>query len=286
MQPFRFGAMVGRAASRREWLDQIREAEDLGYSTLFISDHFSDKLAPLPALAMAAEHTSLNLGCLVLANDFRHPAVLAKEAATVDLLSGGRLELGMGAGWLASDYERAGIACDPPGARIDRLEESLAVVKGLLAGGRFTFTGRHYTVSALPGTPAPLQRPHPPILVGGGGRRILSLAGREADIVSVNFDLRSGSIGTQVGPTATAEATAEKVRWIRDAAGDRFDGVELSCTAYLTMVTGDRHAVAAGMGSGFGLDAEQVLAMPNFAIGTVGQICDELERRRDELGIS
>ncbi|HEV2760342.1 MAG TPA: TIGR03621 family F420-dependent LLM class oxidoreductase, partial [Acidimicrobiales bacterium] len=215
-----------------------------------------------------------------------HPLLTAKEAATADVLSGGRLELGMGAGWMSRDYDQSGITCDRPGVRIDRLAESLAVVKGLLAGGKFSFRGRHYTITDHPGTPLPVQRPRPPILVGGGGRRILTLAGREADIVSVNFDLRSGSIGPQVGATATAEATAEKVRWIREAAGDRFDDIELSHTAYLTMVTDDREAVAGGLGSGFGLDADQVLAMPNFAIGTVGQIADELERRRDELGFS
>ena len=284
---FRFGAQCSYAGSADEWAAKARRLEDLGYSTLCVPDHFDDQLAPVPALmAAAGATTTLRVGTLVLDNDYRHPLLTAKEAATVDLLSGGRLELGMGAGWMASDYRQSGIALDPPGVRIDRLEEGLAVVKGLLAGGKFSFTGRHYTVTAHPGTPLPVQRPHPPILVGGGGRRILSLAGREADIVSVNFDLSSGTIGTHLGSTATAEGTAEKVRWVREAAGDRFDDIELSHTAYLTMVTDDREAVAGGLGSGFGLDAEQVLAMPNFAIGTVGQIADELERRRDELGFS
>ena len=284
---FRFGAQLSFARSGDEWVAKARRLEDLGFATLCAPDHFDDQLAPIPALvAAAAATTTLRVGTLVLDNDYRHPLLVAKEAATLDLLSGGRFELGIGAGWLGRDYEQSGIVCDPAGVRIDRLEEGLAVVKGLLAGGRFSFTGRHYTVSGHPGTPLPVQRPRPPILVGGGGGRILSLAGREADIVSVNFDLRSGSIGPQVGATATAGATAEKVRWIRDAAGDRFDDIELSSTAYLTMVTDDRDAVAGGLGTGFGLDAEQVLAMPNFAIGTIGQITDELERRRDELGFS
>jgi probable F420-dependent oxidoreductase len=261
--------------------------EELGYATLCVPDHFDDQLAPIPALlAAASATTTLRVGTLVLDNDYRHPVLTAKEAATLDVLSGGRFELGIGAGWLRSDYDQSGIACDPPGVRIDRLEEGLAVVKGLLAGGKFSFSGRHYGVTGLPGTPVPVQRPRMPILVGGGGRRILGLAGREADIVSVNFDLRSGSIGPQVGATATAGATAAKVGWIREAAGDRFDDIELSSTAYLTMVTADRDAVAAGLGSGFGLDAEQVVDMPNFLIGTVGEIGDELERRRDELGFS
>ena len=284
---FRFGAQLSFARSGGEWVAKARRLEDLGFATLCAPDHFDDQLAPIPALvAAAAATTTLRVGTLVLDNDYRHPLLVAKEAATLDLLSGGRFELGIGAGWLSSDYEQSGIACDPPGVRIDRLEESLAVVKGLLAGGKFSYSGRHYTVSDHPGTPVPVQRPRPPILVGGGGRRILTLAGREADIVSVNFNLRSGSIGPQVGATATSGATAEKVKWIREAAGDRFDQIELSSTAYLTMVTDDRDAVAAGLGVGFGLDAEQVLAMPNFAIGTIGQITDELERRRDELGFS
>ena len=284
---FRFGAQLSFAACRQEWAAKARRVEELGYATLCVPDHFDDQLAPVPALVAAAGvTTSLRVGTLVLDNDYRHPLLVAKEAATVDLLTGGRFELGMGAGWLCRDYEESGIAYDPPAVRIDRLEEALAVVKGLLAGGKFSFTGRHYTVTGHPGTPLPVQRPRPPILVGGGGRRILSLAGREADIVSVNFDLRSGSIGPHLGATATAGATAEKVRWVREAAGDRFDDVELSYTAYLTMVTEDREAVAAGLGSGFGLDGAQVLAMPNFAIGTVAQIADELQRRRDELGFS
>jgi probable F420-dependent oxidoreductase len=284
---FRFGAQLSFARARDEWAAKAARVEELGYSTLCTPDHFDDQLAPVPALMAAAAATrTLRIGTLVLDNDYRHPLLVAKEAATLDVLSGGRFELGLGAGWLASDYEQSGIAWDPPGVRIDRLAEAIAVVKGLLAGGRFSFSGRYYRVTDHPGTPLPVQRPRPPLLVGGGGRRILTLAGREADIVSVNFDLRSGSIGTQVGATGTAGATAEKVGWVREAAGDRFDEIELSYTAYLTMVTDDRDAVAAGLGSGFGLTAEQVLAMPNFAIGTVGQIAGELERRRDELGLS
>ena len=284
---FRFGAQLSYAGSGEEWLAKARRLESLGYATLCMPDHFDDQLAPLPALTAAAAATStLRVGTLVLDNDYRHPLIVAKEAATLDLLSGGRFELGMGAGWLTSDYAQSGIVLDPPAVRVERLAEGIAVVKGLLAGGKFSFRGRYYTVTDHPGTPLPVQRPRPPLLVGGGGRRVLALAGREADIVSVNFDLRSGTVGTHLGATATAEATVEKVRWVREAAGDRFDGIELSYTVVMTLVTDDRDEVAAGMGSGFGLSAEQVLAMPNFAIGTTVEIADELSRRRDELGFS
>lgn len=284
---FRFGAQLSYAGSGEEWLAKARRLESLGYATLCVPDHLDDQLAPMPALTAAAgATTALRVGTLVLDNDYRHPLIVAKEAATLDLLSGGRFELGMGAGWLTSDYEQSGIALERPAVRVDRLAEGIAVVKGLLGGGKFSFRGRYYRVTDHPGTPRPVQRPRPPILVGGGGRRVLGLAGREADIVSVNFDLRSGTVGTQLGVTATAEATAEKVGWVREAAGDRFGGIELSYTVVMTMVTDDRYSVAGGLGSGFGLSAEQVLAMPNFAIGTTLEIADELSRRRDELGFS
>src|SRR4051794_15610382 len=181
---FRFGAQCSYAGSGKDWAAKARRLEDLGYATLCMPDHFDDQLAPMPALtAAAAATTTLRVGTLVLGNDYRHPLITAKEAATVDVLSGGRFELGIGAGWMGSDYEQSGIGLDPPGVRIERLAESLAVVKGLLAGGKFSFAGRYYSVTRHPGTPAAVQRPRPPILVGGGGRRILSLAGREADIV-------------------------------------------------------------------------------------------------------
>jgi probable F420-dependent oxidoreductase len=286
-RPFRFGAQVGFAPSRRAWIDKARRIEALGYATLCMPDHFDDQLAPFTALAVAADATTvLRVGTLVLDNDYRHPLVLAKEAATLDLLSGGRLELGLGAGWLRSDYEQSGMGLDPPGIRVDRFQEGLAVVKGLLAGGVFSFSGRWYTVAAHPGTPAPAQRPSPPILIGGGRRRMLSIAAREADIVSVNFDLGSGLVGPQLGASGTAQATAEKLRWVREAAGPRFGRLELSVTLYWVMVTDDRRSTAAGLGDGFGLTADAVLAMPNFAIGTVDQIADDLVARREELGFS
>jgi probable F420-dependent oxidoreductase len=178
---FRFGVVAMQPRSRQEWAEHARKVEALGYATLLMADHFGDLLAPFPALVAAADvTTTLRLGTLVICNDFRHPAVLAQEAATLDLLSDGRVELGLGAGWLRAEYERTGILFEPGPVRVARLEESVRIVKGLLAGETVTFAGQHYTVTDLPGLPRPVQQPHPPLLVAGGGRRILTLAAREA----------------------------------------------------------------------------------------------------------
>ncbi|HVN50318.1 MAG TPA: TIGR03621 family F420-dependent LLM class oxidoreductase, partial [Acidimicrobiales bacterium] len=176
---FRFGVQASTAASGDDWRALARRVEDLGYSTLFMPDHFGDQLAPVPALMAAADATSeLRIGALVFDNDYKHPVVLAKEAATLDLLSGGRLELGVGAGWMVSDYEQAGMAYDPPKVRVDRFAEGLAVIKGLFAEGELHFEGEHYRIEGLDGRPKPVARPHPPILIGGGAKRMLSIAAR------------------------------------------------------------------------------------------------------------
>ena len=287
-RPFRFGAQLPRATSATEWAAAARELEDLGYSTLFMPDHFDDQLAPVPALMAAADATTaLRVGSLVLDNDYRHPVVLAKEAATIDLLSEGRLELGLGAGWMKTDYEQAGIPYDRAGVRIDRFEEGLAVIKGLLSDdGPVTFSGDHYTITAHEGTPKPVQKPHPPILIGGGGKRVLSIAGREADIVSINFDLRSGAIGPDVGPSGTAEATRDKLAWVGAAAGDRFADIELSLTIFVGMITDDPQGLAAAMGPGFGLTPEQAMEMPHVLVGSLDQMVETLQQRREEYGFS
>jgi len=288
IHPFRFGAQLPKASSAEEWAVMARELEDLGYSTLFMPDHFDDQLAPVPALMAAADATStLRVGSLVLDNDYKHPVVLAKEAATIDVLSGGRLELGLGAGWMKTDYEQSGIPYDRPGVRIDRFEEGLAIMKGLLSDdGPVTFAGKHYTITAHEGTPKPVQKPHPPILIGGGGKRVLTIAGREADIVSINFDLRSGAIGPEVGPSGTAEATREKVGWVRDAAGDRFDDVELSLTIFVGMITDDPEGLASAMGPGFGITPAQALEVPHVLVGSLDQMVETLQQRREQYGFS
>jgi len=261
--------------------------EAAGFATLFMPDHFDDQWSPMPALAAAAAATTtLRIGTMVLDNDFRHPVVVAKEAATLDVISDGRVELGLGAGWQRRDYDQSGIAYDEAATRVERLAESVVVVKGLLGDDRFSFDGRHYTVTDLIGTPHPVQRPHPPIIIGGGARRVLTVAGREADIVGVNFDLRTGALGPDVGVSGTASATAAKVGWVRDAAGSRFAELELTVRVYVAAVTDDRAGVAAGIAAGFGLTSEEVLGTPHFLVGTIDQIVDDLVRRREELGLS
>ena len=287
LRPFRFGVQEHRASSAKEWRDKARLAESLGYSTLSLPDHFGDQLGPIAALMSAADATTtLRVGSLVFDNDYRHPVVLAKEAASLDLLSDGRLDFGLGAGWMASDYEQAGIPFDPPGLRIERMTEALAVIKSFFAGGSVSFSGKHYKVEGLDARPKPVQKPHPPIVLGGGGRRMLRLAAREADIVSVNYNLNEGRVNRNLVRTGFAEATDEKLAWIKEAAGDRLSEIELSVTIFVANVTDDRDVMAGAMAAGLGAEPKDVLDMPHFLIGTVDQIVEDLVARRERFGIS
>jgi probable F420-dependent oxidoreductase len=284
---FRFGVQLSTAESGADWAALARKAEDLGYSTLFMPDHFGGQLAPMPALMAAADATTdLHVGALVFDNDYKHPVVLAKEAATLDVLSGGRLELGVGAGWLATDYEQSGIPHDPPKVRVDRFVEALAVLKGLFAEGSFSYEGEHYTIAGLDGLPKPVTRPHPPILIGGGGKRVLSIAAREADIVGINPNMKGGVIDASAAADAVASSWDRKIEWVKAAAGDRFDDLEINCLTYTTIVTDDRDGLAERLAPVFGIEASEVKEVPHAFVGTVDQICEDLERRRDRWGVS
>jgi probable F420-dependent oxidoreductase len=276
-----------RAAGAKEWREKARQVESLGYSTLFLPDHFGDQISPIAGLMAAADATTtLRIGSHVFDNDYRHPVVLAKEAATLDLLSDGRLDFGLGAGWLASDYEQTGIPYDPPGTRIERMAEALQIIKSFFAGGSVSFAGKYYRVAGVEASPSAVQKPHPPIMLGGGGRRMLSLAGREADIVSINYKLSEGRINRNLVHTGMPEATNEKLAWIKDAAGDRFSKIELCATVFTFSLTDDRDGVAAAFAAGLGSEPRDLLEMPHFLIGSIDQMVEDLRVRRERFGIS
>lgn len=285
-RPFRFGVTVPTVSAGSAWAEKARRVEQLGYSVLAVPDHFRDQLAPVPALTAAALATTrLRVASLVFSNDFRHPVVLAKEAATIDLLSGGRFELGVGAGWLREDYDQAGIRFDPPGTRIERLAEAVAIVKRLLAGERVTFTGRHYSIAGLEGRPHPIQRPHPPILIGGGGQRTLSLAGREASIVG--FVPRALRDGSSLDRSDFGDAALrQKIDWVRAAAGARVGSLELNALIQAVAVSDQRTAAADQLAARFRVGRELVLETPYVLIGTIDEICETLRQRRERYGIS
>jgi probable F420-dependent oxidoreductase len=288
---FRFAVQLSKGpdGTARSWAEQARRAEDLGFDTILMPDHFDDQLAPVPALAaLAAATERIKIGALVFDNDYRHPLILAKEAATLDLLSEGRLELGLGAGWMTSDYEESGIPYDSPGERIERFAEGVAVIKGLLeAEDPFSFSGKHYTITEHRGTPRPVQRPRPPLIIGGGGRRILSLAAREADIVGINLNLQGGVAGAEVAAAdGTVEATKRKVAWVKEAAGRRFDDLELNTLVGFVAITDKPEEILEPMAQMFKVEISEVRHTPLALIGTVDSMVEELCWRREEYGIS
>lgn len=291
---FRFGVINETIGSAEEWRERVRQTEALGYATFLIRDHlvpdfFGPQLAPLSALMAAAGlTTSLRIGTLVLATDYRHPALLAKEAATLDFLSGGRLELGLGAGWLRREYDSAGIRYDTPGVRIARLAEAIQVLKGLFASAPFSFAGQHFTLNDLEGLPRPVQRPHPPLLIGGGSQRILTLAGTEADIVSLLTTSVATGVVTDDPWERLPAKVASKLAWVRQGAGDRFPAIELSLVPTI-LLTDHRHRATEQFiheRGWSGINVEQVWLMPSIFIGSVDQIATDMQQRREEFGIS
>ena len=284
---FRFGVQAHHATTGEEWTALARRVEDLGYSTLFMPDHFGDQLAPVPALmAAASATTTLRVGTLVLDNDYKHPLVLAKELATIDRLSGGRLELGLGAGWMTTDYHESGISLDPPSVRVDRFEEGLAVIKGLFGPDPLTFEGRHYRITAHQGLPKPIQQPGPPVLIGGGLKRMLSIAGRQADIVGINPTMPNGAADADAARSGTAAETDRKLQWVKDAAGGRYEDLEINLLNFGCFVTDDRHALAEQFAPMFGLPPDELLEFPHALVGTIEQITEAVQVRRDRWDAS
>ena len=285
MQPFRFAVQVSAAESATAWRDLARKVEDLGYSTLFIPDHFDNQFGPLVALTVAAEATSrLRVGSLVFGNDYRHPVVLAKEIATLALMSENRVEFGLGAGWMSSDYRSSGIPEDRPGVRVSRMEEALALYTALWTHGTASLDGEHYQVVDAVSTPVLSQRP--PIIIGGGSPRVLGIAARHADIVGVNPNLAAGYIGREVIESTQAEYFDERVRWVREAAGDRFAQLELQILTFFVTLTNERQSAIDGLAGMMGVTSEQVAETPVALIGSVDHIVETLQMRRERFGFN
>jgi probable F420-dependent oxidoreductase len=287
MAPFRFALQVSSAASPDAWKALARKTEDLGYSTLYIPDHLEDQWAPMIALTVAAEATTtLRVGTLVLDNDFRHPVILAKEAATLDLVTNGRFEFGLGAGWMTTDYAQSGIVMEPASVRVAKLAESLEIMRSMWTTGRATLAGEHYTVTEAIGSPQPVTPGGPPIVIGGGSKRILSLAGQYADIVSIVPSLAAGVMGPDMATGAVIEKYTDRVAWARAAAGDRAGDLEFQCWTAVVQVVPNARELFENMAPAFALTPDQLAAAPIALVGTVPEVIETLQKRREELGFS
>lgn len=280
---FRFGIMAGKAKSGAAWTELARKAEGLGYSTLCVADHFTDGFAPTPALAAAAAvTTNLRIGSMVFGVDFRHPAALAKEGATLDLLSDGRFEMGIGAGWMDQDYDWTGIKRDSPGVRIDRLAEAIGIMRGLWSGAPVEHEGTNWKINKMVGTPRPVQAGGPPILSGGGGKRILETAARLGDIVSVNPNVGAGKFDAAAWASIAAAETDAKMTIVKDAAGERYSDLEIAFLNFFTNVTDDTMGAATTIGGYMGgVAPEAVLASPNTLVGSADALIEEIQMRRE-----
>jgi probable F420-dependent oxidoreductase len=292
-RPFRFLADARDIASLAELRETVRRAEEIGIDTLVIPDHLIPQMAPAPAMtAIIALSDRMRVSAFVLNNDLRHPAVLAQDLATIDVLSGGRLDVAIGAGWNRAEYEAIGMPFDPTPVRQARLREAIAVLKGCFGPGSFSFSGDHYTITDHDGQPKPIQQPHPPFLIGGGGRRTLELAAREASIVGFAPRILPG--GAPDPGSITFDGTREKVGWVRDAAGDRFAGLELNVYPSMTGISitdrplAEAREVADRLHarSGVPIRAEDLLDSPHIYIGTEDDFLAKFRRLRDELGIT
>jgi probable F420-dependent oxidoreductase len=285
MHAFRFGIQVSNAPSGDAWVELARRAESIGYDVLIMPDHLDRQLSPLAALGAAAAATSrIRLAGFVFANDYRHPLILAREAATLDFLSDGRFELGLGAGWMKSDYRATGLTYDPASARVDRLEEAIPIFKRLMAGETVTHAGTNFHLErASTGLPV-MQKPRPPLAIGGGRPRMLRLAAREADIVGITtgFSPRGWPLIGQ----GTEKALAGQMAIVREAAGERFERLELNLWIASAGIAGSGNSLLRSAVAGAAGAAGAVYGSPYVLYGTLGSLRDLLLRRRDRLGIS
>jgi probable F420-dependent oxidoreductase len=295
--PFRFAVQATNAASGREWRDTVRKVEDLGYSTLFLADHYlgpgpaqreartpRQDLAPIAAMAAAAAYSeTLRIGCRVFCIDYHVPAVLAKETATLDLLSDGRLELGIGAGWSEVEYNAIGLEFDRAGRRIAKLAEVISFIKAHWEGEELDFSGDVVQVRGYAGRPRPVQRPHPPIMIGGGGPKVLSLAGREADIVSMSSVPFVARDADGRDPEAVAQ---QRIGYVQAAAGDRYPSLDVEGSPYFTVITEDPETALANVAASTGIAADLLRGHPNVLIGSLETVGELLYSRRESLGVN
>lgn len=291
---FRFGVQARGRSGSLPWAEVARRAEALGYSTLFVPDHADEQLGPFVAMATAAAVTStLRVGVLVLDNDFRHPALVAKDIASLDQLSGGRVEVGLGAGWLQADYDQLGLRYDPAAERVERLSEAIAIVKELWTTGASSFRGRHYALAGAKGWPPPVTKPHPTLIVGGGSPMVLKLAAREADVVGVNVSLAAGSLPVGAGADASAlvrsaspERFDRRVAWVRETAGARLDALELQVLTQLVEVGPEARRHRDELASLVGLSPAEAAEVPIVLFGDADEVADTLVERRERYGFS
>lgn len=288
-RPFRFGVQL-HGLPPGTWRESLRRIEAQGYASVFWPDHFHAQWEPVTALAAAAVATErLAIGSLVYDVDYRHPVVLAKAAATLQLLSGGRHEFGIGAGWMETDYREAGMPYDRPGVRIDRLAEALEILRGMWTQERTSFAGEHYRITEIAQAVDPLPETPPKVLIGGGGRRVLSLAARSADIVGINPSLPKGAVHADTPGDLSPERVLEKVAWVREAAaaaGRSMDAIELTTLSFVVAITDDPKPLREALARNSPMNVEEIADCPLFLTGSASEIRDTLERRREKTGIS
>ena len=300
-RPFRFAVQAFSSPTKKEWVDLARKVEDSGFSTLHVADHYLgpgsriegtghrvQAMALIPALTAAAmSTTTLRIGSRMACTSYHLPTILTKEMATIDVLSEGRLEIGLGAGWLVNEYEGMGIPFEPAGRRIQLMRETAEfMLMAYSSDAEVDYHGEFFESSGYVAVPRPVQQPHPPLMIGGGAPKVLGIAGELADIASVNFNNSSGVVGAGSISSSTQDETRKKIQWIRDGAGERFDQIELEIATYFIAIEGRSQITAEAVSKRTGLEGDDLTTFPHSAVGSVDQVCEELIRRREEYGFS